>query len=115
VKHVPKETKPPLVVRCCTFSPRSSGGGIGDQLHSGAFLNEFPRSCSSCTQLDNNENERVRVKSKQVQSSTTDLEEGCRDGQVRVVPETHGEHGVYLARILQAHSNTRHSLAFRLE
>jgi hypothetical protein len=50
-----------------------------------------------------------------MQPSTTDLEEGCRDGQVRVVPETHGEHGVYLATILQAHSNTRRSLAFRLE
>jgi hypothetical protein len=51
-----------------------------------------------------------------MQPSTTDLEEGCRDGQVRVVPETHGEHGVYLATILQAHSsNTRRSLEFRLE
>jgi len=44
---VPKDTKPPLVVRRCTCSPRSSGGGIGDQLHLGALANEFPRSCSS--------------------------------------------------------------------
>jgi hypothetical protein len=35
--HVPKDTKPPLVVRWCTDSPRSSGGGIADQLHLGAF------------------------------------------------------------------------------
>lgn len=48
VLDVPKETKPPLVVRWCTFSPRSSGGGIGDQLHLGALANEFPTSCSSC-------------------------------------------------------------------
>lgn len=100
VLDVPKETKPPLVVRWCTFSPRSSGGGIGDQLHLGALANEFPTSCSSCNNNNNNNKRfirrRVTYTWMRCKCVTAHLEEGGGDGQVRVIPETHGEDGVYL-------------------
>jgi len=37
-----------------------------------------------------------------VQAHRTDLEEGGGDGQVRVVPEAHGEDGVYRLISLRA-------------
>jgi hypothetical protein len=40
--------------------------------------------------------------------SGTHLKEGGGDGQVRVVPETHGENGVYLPRLHAPAKDPRH-------
>lgn len=99
--YVPKDTKPPLVVRWCTYSPRSSGGGIGDQLHRGALEKDdvLPRSCSSCRFFSSGLGANQKTQKSTYRRRRPNLEERRRDGQVRVVPETHGEYGAYLHRL----------------
>lgn len=50
LKSIPKETKPPFVLKSSIASPLSSGGGIGDQMQWGALAHafEFATSISSC-------------------------------------------------------------------